>query len=81
MGVVGEIGRTPVPVAESTRHPGEKPLPSVRKQEREEPVQTGDSTTSAQGQGGPLERLGVIMKEENLSGHCPGLQTRVDPQR
>ena len=33
VGVVGEIGRTPIPVAESTRHPGEKPLPSVRKHE------------------------------------------------
>ena len=30
VGVVGEIGRTPIPVAESTRHPGERPLPSVR---------------------------------------------------
>ena len=30
VGVVGEIGRTPIPVAESIRHPGEKPLPSVR---------------------------------------------------
>ena len=30
VGEVGEIGRTPIPVAESTRHPGEKFLPSVR---------------------------------------------------
>ena len=29
VGVIGEIGRTPVPVAESTRHPGERPLTSV----------------------------------------------------
>ena len=36
VGVVGEIGRTPIPVAESTRHPGEKPLPSVREPEAEE---------------------------------------------
>ena len=52
VGVVGEIGRTPIPVAESTRHPGEKPLPSVREHEREEPDQIGESTTPAQGQGG-----------------------------
>ena len=51
MEVIGEIGRTPVPVAESTRHPGEKPLPSVRGHEREGPDQTGESTTPAQGQG------------------------------
>ena len=54
MGVVGEIGRTPIPVAESTRHPGEKPLPSVRGHEREEPDQTGESTIPAQGQGGTV---------------------------
>ena len=52
MEVVGEIGRTPVPVAESTRHPGEKPLLSVRGHEREGPDQMGDSATPAQGQGG-----------------------------
>ena len=52
--VIGEIGRTPVPVAESTRHPGEKPLPSVRGHEREGPDQTGESTTPAQGQGGAV---------------------------
>ena len=50
-GVIGEIGRTPIPVAESTRHPGEKPLPSVREHEREGPDQAGESTTPVQGQG------------------------------
>ena len=54
MEVVGEIGRTPVPVAESTRHPGEKPLRSVRGHEREGPDQTGESATPAQGQGGTI---------------------------
>ena len=51
---IGEIGRTPVPVTESTRHPGEKPLPSVREHEREGPYQMGESTTPAQGQGGTV---------------------------
>ena len=51
VGVIGEIGRTPIPVAESTRHPGEKPLPSVREHKMEGPNQTGESTTPAQGQG------------------------------
>ena len=54
VGVIGEIGRTPIPVAESTCHPGEKPLPSVREHEREELDQTGESTTPAQGQGGTV---------------------------
>ena len=52
--MVGEIGRTPIPVAESTHHPGEKPLPSVREHEGEELDQTGESTTPAQGQGGTV---------------------------
>ena len=52
VGTIGEIGRTPIPVAESTRHPGEKPLPPVREHEREEPDQMGAAPTPAQGQGG-----------------------------
>ena len=54
VGVIGEIGRTPIPVAESTRHPGEKLLPSVREHEREEPDQTGGTATPAQSQGGAV---------------------------
>ena len=79
VGVVGEIGRTPIPVAESTRHPGEKPLPSVREHEREGPDQTGESTTPAQSQGGTMGEATV--KEGNLNGHCPGPQIHVGPQR
>ena len=51
VGEVGEIGRTPIPVAESTRHPGEKFLPSVREHGREEPGQAGGTTTPAPSQG------------------------------
>ena len=51
-GVVGEIGRTPIPVAELTHRPWEKLLPSVREHERKEPDQTGGTTTPAQSQGG-----------------------------
>ena len=40
VGVIGEIGRTPITVAESTRHPGEKPLPPVRKHKGKRPDQT-----------------------------------------
>ena len=52
VGAIGEIGRTLIPVAESTHHPGEKPLPPVRKHEREGPDQTGKSPIPVQGQGG-----------------------------
>ena len=81
VGVIGEIGRTPIPVAESTRHPGEKSLPSVREHERGRPDHMGESTTPGQGQGGPWERLEATMKEGNLNGHCPGPQISVDLQR
>ena len=54
VGVIGEIGRTPIPVAESMRHPGEKPLLLAREHEREGPDQMGESTTPVQGQGGTV---------------------------
>ena len=54
VGIIGEIGRTPIPVAESTCHPGEKPLPPVREHKREEPDQTSTAPTPAQGQGGTV---------------------------
>ena len=54
VGEVGEIGRTPIPVAESTRHSGEKLLPSVREHEREDSSQAGGTTTNAQSQGGAI---------------------------
>ena len=41
-------------MAESTHHPGKKPLPSVREHKREGPDQTGESTTPAQAQGGTI---------------------------
>ena len=52
MGAVGEIGRTPVPVVESTRHPGERPLTPVTKHKKEKPDQKGESPIPAQGQRG-----------------------------
>ena len=52
MGAVGEIGRTPIPVAESTCHPRERPLTPVTKHEGERPDQKGESPTPAQSQGG-----------------------------
>ena len=52
VGVVGEIGRAPIPVAESTCHPGERPLTPVGEHKRERPGQKNESPTPAQGQGG-----------------------------
>ena len=71
VGVVGEIGRTSVPVAESTSHPGEKPLPSVREREGEEPDQTGESTTPARGQGRTVGGVGGDHEERELEWALP----------
>ena len=51
VGEVGEIGRTPIPVAESTRHPGERFLPSVREHDGGEPGRVGGTTTPTPRQG------------------------------
>ena len=51
VGEVGEIGRTSIPVAESTRHPWERSLPSVREHGGGEPGRVGGTTTPAQSQG------------------------------
>ena len=71
MGVVGEIGRTPIPVAESTRHPGEKPLPSVGEREGEEPDQTGESTTPTRGQGRTVGEVQGDHEERELEWALP----------
>ena len=71
VGVVGEIGRTPIPVAESTCHPGEKPLPSVREREGGEPDQTGGSTTPARGQGRTVGKVRGDHEERELEWALP----------
>ena len=55
MGAVWGIGRTLIPVAESTRHPGERPLTPVGVHKRERSDQKGESPTPAQDQGGTTE--------------------------
>ena len=52
MAAVGEIGRTPIPVAESTHHPRERPLTPVTKRERERLDEKDEFLTPAQSQGG-----------------------------
>ena len=55
MGAVGGIGRTPIPVAESTCHPGERTLTPVGKHKRERPDQRCEFPTPAPDQGGTTE--------------------------
>ena len=54
-GAVGAIGRTLIPVAESTCHPGERPLTPVGKHKRERPDQRGEFPTAVPDQGGTTE--------------------------
>ena len=56
-GAVGGIGRTLIPVAESMRHPGERPLTSVGKPKRERLDQRGEFPTPAPDQGGNTEEV------------------------
>ena len=80
MGAVGGVGRTPIPVAESTRHPGERPLTPVGKPKRGRLDQRGEFPTSAPDQGEVLKKLKVISREGNLNGHCLNPQIHVDPR-
>ena len=81
VGVVGEIGRTPIPVAESTRHPGEKLQPLLENMREKNLTKQVSLQLLHKAREGPLERLGVTMKEENLSGHCSSPQIHADLQR
>ena len=81
VGEVGEIGRTPIPVAESTHNPGEKTLPSAREHGGGEPGRAGGLQPLPKVRARLLERLRVGMKGENLSGHCPGPRIHVAHQR
>ena len=79
---LGEIGRTPIPVAESTRHPGEKFLPPTREHGGEEPGRAGgDYNPCPRSEARLLERLRVDMKGEDLSGHCHGPRIHAAHQR
>ena len=54
-GAVGGISRTPIPVAESMHHPGERPLTPVGKHKRERSDQRGEFPTPVPDQGGTTE--------------------------
>ena len=81
VGVVGEIGRTQIPVAESTHHPGGTPFFLLENMGERSLTKQVSLQLLHKARGGLLERLGVTMKEENLSGHCPGPQICADLRR
>ena len=56
-GTVGGIGRTPIPVAESMHHPGERPLTPVGKSQRERPDQRGEFPIPTPDQEGNTEEV------------------------
>ena len=78
VGVIGEIGRTPVPVAESTRHPGERPLASVGGHEREGLDKKSDSPIPTQGQ---RETTGGVGGDHQGGGPKWALPRPSDPRR
>ena len=80
MGGIGEIGRTPVPVAELTRHPEERPLASVGEHEREGLDKRVNPLFLHKVRERPLEGMEVTIKEGNLNGHCLDPQTHADPR-
>ena len=78
MGVVGGIGRTLIPVAESTCYPGERPLTPVGVYKRERPDQKGESPVPAQDQGGTTEEA----QSDHKGGESEwALPEPSDPQR
>ena len=79
VGVVGEIGRTPIPVAESTHHPGRNSYLLLENMREKNLTKQVRLQLLHKAREGPLERLRVTMEEENLSGHCP--QIHADDQR
>ena len=81
VGVIGEIGRTPIPVVESTRHLGRNPYLLLENTREKNLTKQVSLQLLHKAREGLLERLEVTMKEGNLNGHCPSPQTRVDPQR
>ena len=78
-GEVGGIGRTLIPVAESMRHPGERPFTPVGKPKRERPDQRGEFPTPAPDQGGNTEEVQGDHQGGELNGHCLNPQIHVDP--
>ena len=78
---IGEIGRTPIPVAESTHHPGEKPYLLLENTRGKDLTKRVNSQLLHKTRKGPLEKLEVTVKEGNLIGHCPAPQTHIDSER
>ena len=78
MGALGGIGRTPIPVAESTHHPGERPLTPVEVHKRERPDQKGESPTPTQDQGGTTGEAQAGRQGQEPEWALPEPQTHID---
>ena len=81
MGAIGGIGTTPIPVAESTRHLGERPLSPVRKHKRERPDQKGESSTPVPDQGGTTEEAQDDHQRGESEWELPELSDPCRPPR
>ena len=80
-GVVGEIGRTPIPVTESTHRLGRNSYPLSENMRGKKLTKQVGLQLLHKAREGLLVRLGVTMKEENRSGHCPDPRIHADHRR
>ena len=80
-GIVGGIFRTPVPVAESTRWPGEEAFPPSEVPERERLEQRDEPRKFTQDQGELVGRVRDIQIGEELEWGLPGLSEPHEPPR
>ena len=78
---MGEIGRTPVPVAESTRRPGEEAFPPSEVPERERLEQRNEPRKFIQDQGELMGRVQDTQIGEELEWGLPGPSEPCEPPR
>ena len=80
-GTAGEIGRTPVPVAESTRQPGEEAFPPSEVPERERLKQRDEPRDFAQDQGEVAGRVQDTQTGGESEWGLPGPVEPCEPPR
>ena len=81
VGVIGEIGRTRYQWLSQHVTLGRNPYLLLENTREKNLTKQVSLQLRHKAREGPLERLGVTMKGENLSGHCPGPQICTDLQR
>ena len=70
-GMVGEVGRTPVPVAESTRQPGEKPVTPGEVHGEEDPDNRRLPSEPKEGERGPDRRPQSVREKGEFNWVLP----------